>query len=113
MRILLAAAAVYGAASLLCFILYAIDKRAARRGQRRMPERTLLLWGLACGWPGALLAQRWLRHKSSKASFLFKFWPTVLLNLGVAIVALLAATSQTDTSPAPPLSSCALTIPGF
>jgi len=32
------------------------------------------------GWPGALVAQNRLRHKSSKMSFLVVFWATVLLN---------------------------------
>lgn len=72
----------YLGASALCFAVYARDKAAARAGRRRTPESTLLLLGLACGWPGALLAQRWLRHKSSKATFLRKFWGTVALNVG-------------------------------
>lgn len=74
-------AALYGVASAICFIAYAIDKHAARRGARRTPERTLLLIGLACGWPGGWAAQRWLRHKSSKTSFLLKFWLCAALNL--------------------------------
>ncbi len=77
-------AALYGTASAACFIAYAIDKRAAMRGARRTPERTLLMLGLACGWPGGLAAQRWLRHKSGKTSFLLKFWLSVLLNLAAA-----------------------------
>ncbi|MRW88758.1 DUF1294 domain-containing protein [Duganella sp. FT80W] len=74
-------AAAYGIASLLCFIAYAIDKSAARRGERRIPERTLLLLGLCCGWPGGLLAQRLLRHKTIKTSFQLTYWSSVALNL--------------------------------
>ncbi|WP_307720873.1 DUF1294 domain-containing protein [Pseudoduganella lutea] len=40
-------------ASLATFLAYFLDKRAARAGRRRTPERTLLLFGLAGGWPGA------------------------------------------------------------
>jgi uncharacterized membrane protein YsdA (DUF1294 family) len=72
---------VYGLASVACFALYARDKAAARRGDRRTPERHLLLLGLAGGWPGGLLAQQWLRHKTVKLPFRHWFWLTVGLNL--------------------------------
>jgi uncharacterized membrane protein YsdA (DUF1294 family) len=71
----------YALASLACFALYARDKAAARRGDRRTPERHLLLMGLAGGWPGALLAQQWLRHKTVKRPFRQLFWLTVAVNL--------------------------------
>lgn len=71
----------YMAMSLATFIVYAGDKRAAAKSQSRVPERTLHGLALACGWPGALLAQQLLRHKSSKTSFLRRFWWTVGLNV--------------------------------
>ncbi|WP_436545048.1 DUF1294 domain-containing protein [Janthinobacterium sp. RB2R34] len=74
-------AAVYGVMSLTCFAVYAIDKRAARANTWRTPEKTLWLLGLLCGWPGALLAQQWLRHKNAKRSFQVVFWITVLVNM--------------------------------
>ncbi|MES2130385.1 MAG: DUF1294 domain-containing protein [Pseudomonadota bacterium] len=77
-------ATVYLCASVACFLAYALDKSNARKQGRRTPERTLLLLGLACGWPGGWLAQRWLRHKTSKPSFLWKFWLTAVLNVGAA-----------------------------
>jgi uncharacterized membrane protein YsdA (DUF1294 family)/cold shock CspA family protein len=72
---------MYMAISLATFIVYAGDKRAASKMQPRVPERTLHLLALACGWPGALLAQQLLRHKSSKPAFLRRFWLTVCLNV--------------------------------
>jgi uncharacterized membrane protein YsdA (DUF1294 family) len=72
---------LYLLASLVCFGLYAHDKAAARRGDRRTPERNLLLLGLAGGWPGALLAQQWLRHKTVKQPFRSWFWLSVGANL--------------------------------
>ncbi len=75
-----AVAGVYLVASLVAFVAYAFDKSAARNGQWRTPESTLHLFALAGGWPGALLAQRLLRHKSRKQSFQFVFWVTVVLN---------------------------------
>jgi len=71
----------YVTASLLAFLAYAFDKSAARRGRWRVSEQTLHLFALAGGWPGALIAQRWLRHKSKKASFQLTFWVTVVLNV--------------------------------
>jgi len=35
------------------------------------------------GWPGALIAQQTLRHKSRKESFRAVFWVTVVLNCAV------------------------------
>jgi uncharacterized membrane protein YsdA (DUF1294 family) len=74
-------AAAYGVASVLCYIAYAVDKAAAVRRARRIPERTLLLLGLLCGWPGGLLAQRRLRHKTVKTAFQVAFWSTVAVNV--------------------------------
>ena len=70
----------YAGMSLLAFAAYAIDKSAAVRKRWRVKESTLLILGLACGWPVALLAQQLFRHKTSKASFVSAFWVTVVLN---------------------------------
>lgn len=71
----------YLAVSVLCFIAYAMDKSAAVAGRRRIPESTLLSLGLVGGWPGAIIAQQVLRHKSVKAEFRAKFWASVLANV--------------------------------
>jgi uncharacterized membrane protein YsdA (DUF1294 family)/cold shock CspA family protein len=75
--------------SVVCFLAYAADKFAARAGGWRTRESTLLLLGLLGGWPGALLAQQWLRHKSVKPSFRNAFWLTVVVHT-VAFVLLSA-----------------------
>jgi len=77
--------ALYLVASLLTFIIYAIDKSAARKDTWRTQESTLHLLSLVGGWPGALIAQQKLRHKTKKQSFRAVFWLTVLLNCGVFI----------------------------
>ena len=76
-------AGIYLAVSVVCFAMYALDKAAARAGRWRTSETTLLLLGLACGWPGAMVAQTLLRHKSSKPSFKMRFQATVLLNIAL------------------------------
>ncbi|MFT7517704.1 MAG: uncharacterized membrane protein YsdA (DUF1294 family) [Myxococcota bacterium] len=75
----------YLAISLITFITYAIDKSAARKGSVRTPERTLHLLALAGGWPGALLAQKILRHKTQKKSFRAVFWLSVVINASALI----------------------------
>jgi len=73
-------AGVYLVISAFAFLAYAADKSAARRQAWRTPESTLHFLALAGGWPGALLAQQFLRHKSTKAEFRSVFWATVILN---------------------------------
>lgn len=78
----LAVLVFYVAASVISFGAYAFDKSAARNDQWRTKENTLHLFALVGGWPGALAAQRLLRHKSKKQSFQIVFWMTVVLNCG-------------------------------
>jgi uncharacterized membrane protein YsdA (DUF1294 family)/cold shock CspA family protein len=73
---------LYLGGSVIAFLAYAYDKSAALNDQWRTKESTLHLFALLGGWPGALAAQRFLRHKSKKISFQAVFWVTVLLNCG-------------------------------
>ena len=77
---------LYLAASTLCFLVYAWDKFQAGRGGWRTPEARLHWLALLGGWPGALLAQQLLRHKSVKAEFRTLFWLTVMLNVAAFIL---------------------------
>ena len=61
------------------YAAYANDKRRAKAGEWRWPEALLHLLEFLGGWPGAFLAQRWVRHKSSKVSYQATFWLIVLL----------------------------------
>ena len=78
--------AIYLGASVVTFAAYAIDKSAAARGTWRTPESTLHSLALVGGWPGALLAQKLLRHKSSKAKFRAVFWGTVAINVAAFVL---------------------------
>lgn len=75
----------YAALSVITFFAYWQDKWAARQNAWRTPESSLLMLGLFGGWPGGVLAQRTLRHKSSKHSFQVQFWITVILNCGALL----------------------------
>ena len=72
--------AFYIVVSIITFTVYAIDKSAATKGTWRTSESTLHLLSLVGGWPGALVAQQKLRHKSRKRFFRFVYWMTVALN---------------------------------
>ncbi|WP_165070419.1 DUF1294 domain-containing protein [Marisediminicola senii] len=81
---------LYVGTSIISYVLYAADKAAARDRGWRTPESTLLAFGLIGGWPGAVLAQQILRHKTRKARFQVAFWGTVALNV-IALVVFSAA----------------------
>lgn len=74
-------AAGYAVLSAMTFVAYALDKSAARDGLFRISENRLHMASLVGGWPGALVAQQVLRHKSSKTAFRQVFWMTVVLNV--------------------------------
>jgi uncharacterized membrane protein YsdA (DUF1294 family)/cold shock CspA family protein len=78
-------AGLYASLSAITFVAYALDKSAANSGAWRTPENTLHMLAIAGGWPGALLAQQLLRHKSTKQPFRQVFWATVLLNVGALV----------------------------
>ena len=71
---------LYAGTSVLSFLFYGIDKAAARAGRDRIPESMLLSLGFVGGWPGAVLAQQWFRHKTAKTSFRIRFWLSVIAN---------------------------------
>ncbi len=108
---------LYAVASIITFIFYLVDKRAARANEKlefievpspdeysaenfegtdagegaevvnekperksRVPEKVLHLWELLFGFPGAILGQIALHHKSVKKSYQVVFWLIVLIH---------------------------------
>ncbi|RFP63347.1 DUF1294 domain-containing protein [Hymenobacter lapidiphilus] len=55
--------------NVVCFLLFALDKRKAQRNQRRIAEKTLHLVTLPGAALGAWAAILLLQHKNSKAAF--------------------------------------------
>jgi uncharacterized membrane protein YsdA (DUF1294 family)/cold shock CspA family protein len=73
-------AGLYAVMSVGAVLLYAKDKHAAQSGEWRTSESTLHAVSLLGGWPGAAIAQSFLRHKSKKISFRVTYWITVIAN---------------------------------
>lgn len=72
---------LYVVTSISAFIAYAFDKSAARERRWRVSESSLIALGVVGGWPGAIIAQQTLRHKTRKRSFRIAFWGSVFLNV--------------------------------
>lgn len=70
----------YGLLSAVAVLTYRADKSAAQQGRWRTPESTLHAIDLVGGWPGALVARRVFRHKTTKQPFRTVFWVTVIVN---------------------------------
>lgn len=66
------------AINLVTFAVYGADKRRARRGAWRVPEKTLFLLPLLGGSIGALLGMRVFRHKTKHWYFVWGV-PAILL----------------------------------
>ena len=71
---------LYAIVSIVAFLMYLKDKNAAEWRKWRTSESTLHTLSLLGGWPGAALAQSFLRHKSKKVSFRVTYWVTVIAN---------------------------------
>ncbi|RZM93372.1 MULTISPECIES: DUF1294 domain-containing protein [unclassified Escherichia] len=72
--------------NLLTLVIYGTDKLAARRGWRRVPEATLLVFGFVGGWVGAIIGQQVFRHKTQKQPFRTYFAISVVLNVMILSV---------------------------
>ena len=71
---------VYAGMSMLSIFQYWHDKQNAQNREWRTPEKQLHTVELLGGWPGALLAQQLLRHKTQKASYQGVFWLIILIH---------------------------------
>ena len=73
--------------NLAAFALMGVDKRRAKRGAWRIPERTLFLPAILGGSPGAILGMQVFRHKTRHRQFAVGI-PLILL-VQLVIVGLL------------------------
>lgn len=65
--------------NLLTFIAYGWDKRQAKYGLWRVPEKTLHALAFMGGTLGAYIGSRVFRHKTIKGTFRQTFWAVVMI----------------------------------
>ncbi len=71
------------AVSLITFLVFGYDKAVAGTGRTRVPEKVLLALVFVGGTIGAIVivAMPLFHHKTSKASFRYRFWGIVVLQM--------------------------------
>ena len=74
--------------NLVAFILYGADKSFAKKGARRIPEKTLLLWAWLGGSIGAFLGMQIFRHKTKKPKFYITVPALMVLEIVICIFCL-------------------------
>ena len=79
--ILYAVLSYFAAINLIAALLAVTDKRRARRGGWRIPEKTLLLFGLFGGALGEFTAMLLIRHKTRHLKFMLLLPLFILLHL--------------------------------
>lgn len=75
----------YLAFNFLVYLVYWWDKEAARNGDRRVSESTLLWLAFLGGSAGAVFAQQNLRHKTRKEPFRSILISIVVLHIGLVL----------------------------
>lgn len=78
----------FAAINVATFAIYGLDKLLAVTQSRRIPERTLQFTAFLAGSPGALLAMKVFRHKTSKTSFQFVLAILVLVQVLIILAIL-------------------------
>ena len=68
------------------FVIIGYDKKMAVANKYRIPEKTLLLFVFLGGIIGSGLAMLYFRHKTSKTSYLWKFFGIVVVQILVFIL---------------------------
>ena len=79
-----AALAYLAAINLVTFFVYGVDKRKARKGQWRVPEKTLFLLPLLGGSLGGILGMKAFHHKTKHWYFRWGLPAILVLQLAAA-----------------------------
>lgn len=73
----------YLGVNIIAFILYGLDKKYAREGRWRIPEKTLLGIAMIGGAAGAWIGMQTFRHKTKHLSFRVLVPVFVLVHVGI------------------------------
>ena len=73
----------YFCVNIIAFILYGLDKKYAREGRWRIPEKTLLGIAMIGGAAGAWIGMQMFRHKTKHLSFRVLVPVFVLVHVGI------------------------------
>lgn len=77
---------IYGISiNVIAFLLYGIDKRNARKGLRRIPEKTLLGIAAVGGSVGAYGGMQLFRHKIRKPKFSIGVPLILVIQVGILL----------------------------
>lgn len=67
--------------NLIAFFLIGYDKYLAKNNKHRISEKALLTAAMLGGSIGSGLGMLYFRHKTSKNSYLIKFWSVVIIQI--------------------------------
>ena len=73
--------------NILSFTLMGMDKRRARQGRWRIPERTLFLATALFGGLGGVLGMRVFHHKTKHRAFRYGFPALLIAQLAILLAA--------------------------
>ena len=69
------------AINICAFLLIGYDKKLAQTRKKRISEKVLLTSALIGGSIGSGIGMLYYRHKTSKTSYLLKFWGIVVIQI--------------------------------
>lgn len=75
----------YLCVNIIAFILYGMDKKYAREGRWRIPEKTLLGIAMIGGAAGAWIGMQTFRHKTKHMSFRILVPVFVVVHVGIIV----------------------------
>lgn len=73
------------AVNVVAFAVYGADKRRAKKGKRRVPEKTLFLLAAVGGSAGALAGMRSFRHKTRHWYFVWGIPAILAAQIALAV----------------------------